>query len=339
MINHARTALPVALTLSIMIAGVLWAQKEETIPKAEPGLEAQISKTIVFITSDAIFPGTNGRPARRVVVSGTGFMVSVPDNRLKPGQSFGYLVTNRHVATATDDEVLGQCLPTQILQTYVSMNLKNPIRGNRAEREPLPTGTHWYFPKDEGVDLAVTPFDPNPNKYDIKAIPIKMFITTEDMNQLAIAPGAPVLTAGYFSAYAGLHEIQPIVREGVLAMLPDGPMTATMCKPANLYLADVHVIPGNSGSPIFIAMRRPIPNSPTFQGIQTVFGLLGVVSGYMYEDQHMTLRASAMWNVSIHANSGISTVVPAQQLENLLMSPALHQQRDEAIKNAGASLP
>ena len=35
-------------------------------------------------------------------------------------------------------------------------------------------------------------------------------------------------------------------------MLPDGPMTTTLCGSGNVYLADVHVIPGNSGSPIFI---------------------------------------------------------------------------------------
>ena len=145
-------------------------------------------------------------------------------------------------------------------------------------------------------------------------------------------PGNRVLTAGFFSGYSGLHEIQPIFREGILAMEPDGPMTTTLCGSGNVYLADVHIIPGNSGSPIFV--------TPEFlPGVQMAFGLLGVVSGYMFENEDMTLTATTTWKGSVSANSGISVVVPAQQLKELLESPEIQSQRDEVVQRINKSQP
>jgi hypothetical protein len=33
-------------------------------------------------------------------------------------------------------------------------------------------------------------------------------------------------------------------------------MQTTICKPGDVYLADLHIIPGNSGSPIFVMPVR-----------------------------------------------------------------------------------
>jgi hypothetical protein len=186
---------------------------------------------------------------------------------------------------------------------------------------------------DKAVDLAVIPFTlPNMDDFDFQTISSEQFLTSDIIDKQHIVPGDKVLTGGYFYHYAGLHEIQPILREGVLAMLPDGPMTTTLCGPGDVYLADVHIIPGNSGSPIFIVPELGflvrVPSG------QNTFGLLGVVSGYMYETENMTLRASTTWKVAVNANSGISVVVPAQQLKDLLESPELQGMRDEGIKRS-----
>jgi hypothetical protein len=133
--------------------------------------------------------------------------------------------------------------------------------------------------------------------------------------------------------------MQPILREGVLAMLPDGPMTTTLCGSGNVYLADVHVIPGNSGSPIFIIPGLGLGANESLLGVPNTFGLLGVVSGYMYENEDMTLTATTTWKGSINANSGISVVVPAQQLRDLLESPELQRLRDEQFSTQPKSKP
>jgi hypothetical protein len=168
--------------------------------------------------------------------------------------------------------------------------------------------------------------------YDFQRLSIEQLLSAETIEKDHIVPGDRLLTVGYFFLYAGLHEIQPILREGVLAMLPDGPMTATTCKSGSVYLADVHVTPGNSGSPIFIIPALGLGASVFMSGVPSAFGLLGVVSGYMQETSNLTLRASTTWEASVQANSGVSVVVPAQQLKDLLESPELRALRDEAVR-------
>jgi hypothetical protein len=113
-------------------------------------------------------------------------------------------------------------------------------------------------------------------------------------------------------------------------MLPDSKMMTTTCRPGKIYLGDIHVIPGNSGSPIFLWPARP--NSEVkIGGEQNLFGLLGVVSGFMQENQDLTLRASTTWEASVKSNTGISAIVPAEQLKALLDSPELQRERDEVV--------
>ena len=102
-----------------------------------------------------------------------------------------------------------------------------------------------------------------------------------------------------------------------------------MCKSGSVYLADVHITKGNSGSPIFIIPALGLGANEGLGGVPGVFGLLGVVSGYMQETSDLTLRASTTWHASVQANSGVSVVVPAQQLKELLYSPELQRLRDE----------
>jgi hypothetical protein len=316
-----------ALLLASAVGDTVWAQTQPPVATNPTRGETEILKTIVFISVEANEPG---EPGKLVRLRGTGFLVVVPDSRLGDSSGFGYLVTNRHVAEAVEQDESGNCKPLQIRAMYVTLNLKEPVNGNRSERMPIPLSreVHWYFPKDEASDLAVLPFGIS-NKYDVKKVLPEQFLTEERLGQLHVVAGDRVLTGGFYSGYVGLHAIQPILREGVLAMLPDGPMNTTMCKSGGLYLADVHVIPGNSGSPIFIIPALGLGTGVSLGGLSNVFGLLGVVSGYMYETSDFTLRASTTWKGSLNANSGISVVVPAQQLKDLLDSPELLRQRDQ----------
>lgn len=303
--------------------------------------ETRLSKVVVFITVEVKPParperGGETRPSQPQFLSGTGFLVSVPDSRLGKDRGFGYLVTNRHVAEAIEQDESGNCVAHEVQHTYVTMNLKEPINGNRSDTEVLSMhdSIHWYFPDDNAIDLAVLPFAP-PAKYDAIPLSSQLFITSETLERQNIVPGDRLLTAGYFFAYAGLHEIQPILREGVLAMVPDGPMTTTTCKSGLVYLADVHITPGNSGSPIFIIPALGLGAGESLGGVPSFFGLLGVVSGYMQETSKLTLRASTDWEASVQANSGVSVVVPAQQLKDLLYSPELQRLRDAAVHQLG----
>ena len=58
------------------------------------------------------------------------------------------------------------------------------------------------------------------------------------------------------------------------------------------------------------------------------FLFLGVVSGYFYEAQDFSFQVATTLSGKANANSGISMVVPADDLKALLDSPELQAQRD-----------
>jgi len=331
------------LALAAISASLTNASSQQATVAKTSRAETEISKIVVFITLE-LKPPREPKGARKAaaaapqILHGTGFLMAVSDSRLPNGRAFGYLVTNRHVAEAIEQDERGQCVRHEIERTYVTLNLRDPVNGERAVKQALPISPeyHWYFPSDESIDLAVIPFVlPSEEKYDIKTVSMEQLLSSDTIEKDHIVPGDRVYTTGFFFAYAGLHEIQPIVREGVLAMLPDGPMTTTMCRSGSVYLADVHVTPGNSGSPIFIVPKLGLGVGISIGGEANVFGLLGVVSGYMQETSNLTLRASTTWNASVHANSGISVIVPAQQLKELLEAPELRTMREQLIEKMG----
>jgi hypothetical protein len=62
------------------------------------------------------------------------------------------------------------------------------------------------------------------------------------------------------------------------------------------------------------------------------YRLLGVVNGLIFEDEHFNLQLTTTFRGSAAANSGISTMVPADELRALLNDPRLQAQRDVAVK-------
>jgi hypothetical protein len=276
-----------------------------------------------------------------VTRAGTGFLVAMSDNRLPLDQGFLYLVTNKHVVEPVlrfPGDAQGQCSGIAIDTMEMTLNLKTPINGNRTDHINIPTDG-WFFPKDSAIDLAVHPLTLD-DKYQFMAVSTNSFLNPELWKQFAVTPGDKLLTIGFFRLYTGKHQFQPMIREGTLAMVPDDKMPSTICDfPTNVYLADVHVIPGNSGSPMFLGPRAFLGGMVTPADGSVPFLLLGVVSGYMYEDSDLTLRSTTDYEAVLHANSGIAIVVPAEQLYSLLSSPELQQLRDRALANFGARTP
>jgi hypothetical protein len=323
-----KSAIATSLAILFLASAVPSLQGQTNQTANPPPLEVQITKSIVFITLEV---KVNGAVRE---FKGTGFLVGVPDDRLPPGQLYPYLVTNRHVAEALNDK----CKHLQLQKTYISRNLKVPVNGNRISKELLPLSSErkWHFPLDPSTDLAVYFLPQISSKYDQVLIPMQYMLTTEELVTQGVMPGEKVMTFGLFSQHPGAHGLQPLVRQGILAMVPDAPMPTTTCEPGSLYLADVHIIPGNSGSPVFLMPTRST-GGVTLSGERNVFALLGVISGYMFEDQNLKLQASTSWSATIHGNSGIATVVPAEQLKVLLLTPEVKRERDEFIANSPMS--
>lgn len=254
---------------------------------------------------------------------GTCFFIYYPDERIGKDQGFGYLVTNRHVAVPGIED--GH--PYSVTSTTLRLNRKG---SNTSDEKLIPLGgsLRWYFPEDAAVDLAILPFAPDQVNYDIKPLPVSMVITRQEIEPDGIAEGDPIVFAGYFYQFPGLQKFQPIVREGTLAMMPDEQLDTTLHKRGNLYLADVHVAGGNSGSPLLMNLGG-FRNGGLNMNFQ--YKLLGVISGFYHEDSDFTLTIATTYRGTLQGNSGIATIVPAYFLKDLLNSPALQTARDAFI--------
>ena len=296
-----------------LLAGSVFAQDQPTSPSPPAPFITQLKKTVVFVQTEC-----KASP-RNELHSGTGFFVFVPEPRLGD-RGFTYLVTNRHVVQPGIED----SKPCDVVGRSVRLNLK-PGNGQNLSSQlvPIDGGATWVFPSDESVDLAVLFVNPDAKMYDFQVISTSMF---GDQKSAGFIEGDSVLFAGLFVQYVGRARIQPIVRSGSLAMIPDETLPTTLKKPGRLYFAEVHAFGGNSGSPMFVDIGGLRNGKLGYD-----FRLLGVVAGEVFESANFELHVNTSLKGDVAANSGISVVVPADELKTLLDSPVLKKQRDEVV--------
>lgn len=280
-------------------------QKTPTAP-TEPA-ERQIRKAVTFITMHCL------RGTQLVTTQGTGFFIQVADSRLPADTSFVYLVTNRHVAMCWDDDRK----PMQVQALSIRMNMKDGPSQELTSVGNLP----WILPTKDSVDLAVVPLALDPTKFDYRTIPDSVFVTNEVVKKESPSEGLKILFSGFFYQVPGVTHVEPILREGIIAMMPDEDLQTTTGKMGKLYLGEVHAFHGNSGSPAFVDVRRTFGYD---------YRLLGIVSGgYGEGEQNALLLETPL--ASKPGNSGIAVIVPASELRALLDEPAAVALRDAEI--------
>jgi len=296
-------------------------QPGNNAPAPRPPATAEIRKTVGFLE---VTYHDGSTPSG---VIGTCFFVFVPDKRLGENQGFGYLVTNRHVAQPG----IESGTPHEGEEVVLRMNLVSPEGGNESAVKQIPLGgrIHWFFPSDEAVDLAVLPFAPDQKQCDYLKVPLSLIVGPDQIASGDIGVGDPVVFAGYFSNFPGTIRMEPIVREGVIAMLPEEKLNTTLQKEGKLFLADLHAFHGNSGSPVFVNLAGVHHGSVV---LGEDFRLLGVISGYYPESASFSVPAATVLTGEVHDNSGIATIVPGEELLKLLNSPELQADRDSQVK-------
>ena len=284
----------------------------------DPPFGKRVRKAVVNIEMNCkVKIGQTGRTTTQAF-RGTGFLLGLEDSRLS-GESFTYLVTNRHVAECWDEDRK----PQQVESLAVRVNLKN---GTSVTAPLLPN--NWRFPTDKSADIAVASVG-MPDTVDTVLIPMGMFFDRAAFAKYNIGEGAKILLAGYFYQLEGEHRVQPLIREGILSMIPDAPLITTTGQRGSLYLADVHIFGGNSGSPVFINTQGSVTLERGPQ-LMDDYRLLGVVSGYYYEDSDFKLQIATTVNVQQRANSGVSMIVPCDILQDLIVN-------DEVLKSGRES--
>jgi hypothetical protein len=294
--------------VSLIACSLGWSQGASMMPR--------LKKTVAFIQLEC----KDGDKA--LDVRGTGFFVSYPDERLGKNRGFAYLVTNRHVAMCWDQNRR----PLQVKSVAVRLNRKD---GSSETIKLSANGNvHWALPSDDSVDLAAFDFEPDQGIYDFEVVPIDLLTTKDLLTAYEISEGEKIFFLGFFYQFPGITRIEPILRQGVLAMMPDEILQTTTGKPGAVYLGDVHVFGGNSGAPVFIDLD-------SWHAGRMVMGqkyvLLGVVSGMFYEDEELNLRVTTTVKGIGNANSGICMIVPAGAVRTLLDEPTLKAERDAVV--------
>ena len=278
-----------------------------------PPVGVQLRKSVVLIELQCSDGDKTGKS------SGTGFVVAKMAPQLGKDVHFDYLVTNRHVALCWDD----QHRPMTVQSIGVRLNTKD---GSSQRIDLNKKGNiRWYIPADDSVDLAVTPITITSN-FDFLEIPLDNFATKDFLTANRIAEGAQIILSGYFYQFPGERKFQPIVRQGILSMIPDEPMITTTGKSGNVYLGDVHIFGGNSGSPVLVSAQDGVLHMGEYH-------FLGVVSGYYHENEDLTLEIATTVKGTGQANSGVAMIVPADVLQDLIENdPELKIKRDDYLK-------
>jgi hypothetical protein len=151
-------------------------------------------------------------------------------------------------------------------------------------------------------------------------------LTAEQASQSHIVEGDSIIFTGLFVQFLGQVKLEPIVREGKIAMIPGEPMPTTLRSLGQVYLVDAHVFGGNSGSPVLVDLAGQ-RNGNMLVGVN--YKLLGLISGYVSETSELRLQPVASYAGTVVANSGIAMVVPAQQILDLLDTTELRSIRQQ----------
>jgi hypothetical protein len=74
---------------------------------------------------------------------------------------------------------------------------------------------------DPSVDLAAVNWGPDPTMFDIQTVSTSQMVTAKTVAEQNIAEGDSVPFSGLFVQYMQLSKVEPIVRTGSIAMMPD----------------------------------------------------------------------------------------------------------------------
>jgi hypothetical protein len=242
-------------------------------------------------------------------LGGSGFMVGVPSERIE-GQAHCYAVTNLHV----------------INQGFRVVRMTTAT----GEADVLDLSEDEWVAHPNGDDVAVCPIA-RPATEALALVSTAAFLPREAVPVLSIGPGDDIYMVGRFIGHDGRQRNTPIVRVGVISMMPSEPVLNSN---TGLYqesiLVETHSITGHSGSPVFV-QRPPMTRVPGEPGLRMYHRewFLGIDWGHIphFDDvvDEGGKRHPDGWRVK--SNSAIAAVVPAWKLNDLLNVQQLVNQR------------
>jgi hypothetical protein len=254
----------------------------------------------------------------------TGFFVSVHSKGML-GHFYYYFVTAKHVV----EELSGR-------EVYFLVNKK----GGGVMRVAASANEWSLHPTDETADVAVVSVNIDADA-DVKAIPIKEFISQEDF-EVNFGVGDEVVTVGLFTEAPGTSRNFPLVRHGNLAMIPDEQIQ-TKLGYADVYLVEARSIGGLSGSPVWIRpsvlviAKTVLDNKPAPTGVVGPGRLLGLMHGHWDIRESEINKPKIIHDGQKGVNLGIAIVVPASKILETINQPGLEERKrgDEMAAKQG----
>jgi len=263
--------------------------------------------------------------------AGTCFFVTVPF-AIQEGETWGfnYMVTARHV-----------------LEGIRAKKGAVLVRVNMADAGAaafIEVTSKWTVPDDDTIDLAVTDLPAPVGTIDHLSLPLATFLTDDEVagGAVHVNIGGDIFMTGLFFQQKGKSRNVPIVRLGTIAALREEPKRAQVHPKSHrrpyayidAYLVETRSQGGLSGSPVFVAMPRDPSVRPLIMpraGIASRIErrpmyLLGMMQGH-YEPKLPAIEVDGM---GVSVNVGIGTVVPSQQILDLLNHPSLREEREKA---------
>ncbi|MGB9203699.1 MAG: hypothetical protein WCB94_06940 [Terriglobales bacterium] len=270
----------------------------------------------------------HGQPIAVEMPLGTGFFVMYPDKRGGPTFGFCYLATAKHVLRDFDGTFLSKL--------KVRLNLKKPVGDievdfvNDVAVTDASANLLWLHDDKDPADEAVAiPLLPDEHKFEFKTIPLTMFVDDAQLKSDAVVEGDNLYFIGLMAQFYGARHNYPIVRRGTLAMMSDEKID-TPAGPQKAFITELQSWPGNSGSPVFLSLGGLRGGSLM---VGQKFSFLGILTGAFQNK----LVAPIVGEQDIKFKSGnelptgVSFIVPATRLREVLESQEAQRRRDAEI--------
>jgi hypothetical protein len=248
-------------------------------------LDPQLFDCVVYLYPDG--PSAE----RRANFGGTGFLLAISTT----SGDRCFVVTNRHVI---DDGFCTISVNTEYGSTTV---LETDERT-------------WSFHQNSDYDVAIHPVMMMPH-YKMKFAPMDMLLTEADLENMDVRIGDDVALIGRFIDMDGKQMNTPTARFGHLAQMPGEPIVDDKGRSQPCFLAQVHSLPGFSGSPVFLLQNEFEKNlersAITLGGTGRQVRVMGVNCGHVTAHSPVYSSGAKMRDMLAAANTGITRVLPA----------------------------
>lgn len=275
-----------------------------------------IAKSVVYVGFTEL---DEDEGEERDHICGTAFVAEHDDR----GRIFKYLFTADHVVR----DIAGK-------KSWLRVNLKS----GGTEKVSL-RNTVWFTHPRENID-ATACISSLGGRFDVEGVPTERFIINEaNREERGVGIGDDCFTLGLFALVSGQHQNTPLLRYGTLAMIPRDPIRTRRYGSMQAFLAETRSLPGASGAPVFVRESLRLPMQVTRPGKTEAnvyptasgsFFLLGLTHGF-WDSESLDEEEFPEYEGFEAHNLGLSIVVPAEKLIDIIAQPAVATLRDQAV--------